>query len=930
MRMPLSALAALAMLPSAVRPGEPAPALQWHGFDASQPVLALRGPVGPSYAIQASLDLLGWETLETMVLSSSPLHWTDPDPFLDSSRFYRALMLTPARAGSPSPAHLEAGVGNSPALTWASSPGTVSHDVYFGTDSPGEFMGTQAANSFDPGPLSPNTTYYWRVDPRNGNGVTMGEIWSFSTAVRPSRVAFVSAGAPAASTGPISPGLPAGLLPGDILILFLQTSGPHIYLEDTNGGTWLALGRGAASPQSTGTGYNEVHLTAYYSRYNGTQGAPTTNDSGDHQLGQILAFRGVVSSGVPWDAVDGTTRAEDTTSGFTPGATTSAPNTLVVGAIATAQPDANGTSNFSGWAPNIPGMTNLTERIDVSTSAGNGGALGVATADFAPSGTSYGRISVTLAAPSYKAMLSAALRPEALPGQIADAWPAHGAASVGVTAELRWTGSPNAATREVYFGTASPGAYRGSQTATTFDPGTLLPDTTYHWRVDEKNATGTTTGIVRSFTTGPAGALPQLAGMSADNAAAELAGAGCSVGTITRVFSDTVAPGVVISQHPAPGTPLQHGMVVDLFRSRGPEAGVVVFPNGPDFLDGKAIPTHRNLTLVRSQAGTLLAFAGHRPNGPPDEDTMQVDLRRSTDGGETWGPVIRVAEDGQNRCATQVAVVLPNGRILLLWLWNAWIPSEEDRETRKVYVTHSDDNGLTWSPHRDITAQVYRSNWRWYGLGPGPAFVKQLPPNAGRLIIPARHGVRGARGQPHIIYSDDGGETFHLGGELDMGSESTACEQSDGDILFNVRLGTIDHRYAGVSSDGGLSFPVQYVDYQLPGAGACQASLLTHSFNPQTGKNNILFSNPDDLDERINGTIKLSELDGDPGTWSRKFRYSAPAPAFSGYSDIAVMNGAGDIGVIWEFGSHYSKPARWDGGVKFRAITFDQISDPLE
>jgi len=280
MRMPLSALLALAALASPAHSVEPELTLQWSGFDGGHPVLILQGPVGPGLAIQASADLLAWETRHTAVLSESPLFWTDPDPLAGPRRFYRALLLTPPRAGDPSPAHRETELGLTPLLSWTAGAGALSHDVYFGPDSPGAFMGNQTGTSFDPGPLLPNTTYYWRVDPRNENGATEGEVWSFSTAVRPSGVAYLGAGAPAASTGQITPALPAGLLPGDILIVFLQTSGPHIYLEDTNGGTWLALARKAASPQSVGTGSNEVHLTAYYSRYNGTQGAPTTNDSG--------------------------------------------------------------------------------------------------------------------------------------------------------------------------------------------------------------------------------------------------------------------------------------------------------------------------------------------------------------------------------------------------------------------------------------------------------------------------------------------------------------------------------------------------------------------------------------------------------------------------------------------------------------------------
>ena len=43
--------------------------------------------------------------------------------------------------------------------------------------------------------------------------------------------------------------------------------------------------------------------------------------------------------------------------------------------------------------------------------------------------------------------------------------------------------------------------FQGNQTAATFDPGTLAYSKTYYWRIDEKNAIGTTTGNVWIFTT---------------------------------------------------------------------------------------------------------------------------------------------------------------------------------------------------------------------------------------------------------------------------------------------------------------------------------------------------------------------------------------------------------------------------------------------
>ncbi|MCP4642497.1 MAG: hypothetical protein GY851_18775 [bacterium] len=82
--------------------------------------------------------------------------------------------------------------------------------------------------------------------------------------------------------------------------------------------------------------------------------------------------------------------------------------------------------------------------------------------------------------------------------------PADAAIDVSVDATLGWTAGSGATSHDVYFGTSDPpggSELQGNQGGTTYDPGKLLPDTTYYWRIDEVNATGTTTGTVWSFTT---------------------------------------------------------------------------------------------------------------------------------------------------------------------------------------------------------------------------------------------------------------------------------------------------------------------------------------------------------------------------------------------------------------------------------------------
>ncbi|MEM7305416.1 MAG: M43 family zinc metalloprotease [Planctomycetota bacterium] len=90
----------------------------------------------------------------------------------------------PGKATNPSPASGAGGVSTTSNINWTAGSGATSHDVYFGTDSTpdaGEFQGNQTGTSFNPGALTGNTTYYWRIDSVNSTGTTGGDVWSFTT-----------------------------------------------------------------------------------------------------------------------------------------------------------------------------------------------------------------------------------------------------------------------------------------------------------------------------------------------------------------------------------------------------------------------------------------------------------------------------------------------------------------------------------------------------------------------------------------------------------------------------------------------------------------------------------------------------------------------------------------------------------------------------
>ncbi|MCG3141137.1 MAG: Hercynine oxygenase [Anaerolineae bacterium] len=89
--------------------------------------------------------------------------------------------------------------------------------------------------------------------------------------------------------------------------------------------------------------------------------------------------------------------------------------------------------------------------------------------------------------------------------------PSNGATGQSINTDVSWSNGGGATSYDVYFGTDSTpdsGEYKGNQSGTSYDPGTLAYSTTYYWRIDAKNSAGTTTGDVWSFTTGSAPPQP--------------------------------------------------------------------------------------------------------------------------------------------------------------------------------------------------------------------------------------------------------------------------------------------------------------------------------------------------------------------------------------------------------------------------------------
>ena len=334
--------------------------------------------------------------------------------------------------------------------------------------------------------------------------------------------------------------------------------------------------------------------------------------------------------------------------------------------------------------------------------------------------------------------------------------------------------------------------------------------------------------------------------------------------------------------------------------------------------------------------GTVLAYCEARKFSGLDWGEIEVHLRRSTDGGRTFGPARQVAHlgprlprnpvilvPGQKKKAggpdeqtvnNPVAIASRDGTVHLIYCV----------EYMRCFHVRSTDDGVTWSPPVEITSafEAFRSDWPWRVIATGPGHGIEL--HRGRLVVPV--WLAKSDDSPHgngvgaTIISDDQGATWRRGAiavpndAFTPGtSETIATELGDGRVMLLARThGAPNRKVAVFSPDGasGWSAPA-YVDALLEPV--CMAGLHTIREANGAPTARVLFSNPDTLDlagrepkpgerrDRRNLTVKLSSDHG--RTWPVS-RVLEPGP--SAYSDLAVLPD-GTVLCLYESGSPGAK-----------------------
>ncbi|MFH1230427.1 MAG: putative Ig domain-containing protein [Planctomycetota bacterium] len=371
----------------------------------------------------------------------------------------------PAQVTSPIPGNGATNIPITQQLSWASANGATSYDVYFGTTSPPAYKVNTTATSYNPGTLLNNTLYYWRIDSKNSVGIIPGNVWSFTTAPDTIPPTVISVSPANGSTG-----------------IAVSTNISVTFSEAMN----QSATQGAFSTSPTVAGafswsgnimtFDPTSNLAYNTSYTCTVSTAAQDLAGNSIAIQYQwSFTTIVEAPAQvtyTSPTNGQTGVSITASLNWSAAARATSYDVYFG---TTSPGAFiGNQSGTSYAPpgNLSNNTTYYWRID-SKNAG---------------GTTTGIVW------SFTTIVAA-------PAQVTTPTPSTGATGIPITWQLSWASASNATSYDVYFGTTSPGTFRGNQTATIYNPGTLLNNTVYFWRIDSKNSVGTTPGIVWNFTT---------------------------------------------------------------------------------------------------------------------------------------------------------------------------------------------------------------------------------------------------------------------------------------------------------------------------------------------------------------------------------------------------------------------------------------------
>ena len=385
-----------------------------------------------------------------------------------------------------------------------------------------------------------------------------------------------------------------------------------------------------------------------------------------------------------------------------------------------------------------------------------------------------------------------------------------------------------------------------------------------------------------------------------------------------------------------------------------------------------ACPCTRDDALKAAPPNCVFAFAEGRTLSSQDAGPIDIVLRRSSDGGRSWGELeVAVSwSDGATTCGNPSPVCLDTGEggergelVLVFTVNNTW-----------PFVTRLSEDGA-WAPARNLSGEVKLPGWGWMATGPGHGVQLRGPsPFAGRLVVPVDRKllnadisialkVRASEGQadarvrpsayarfvtsnadaPHDVYagsvllddwallpefvigggraaallSDDGGRRWRIGGAVPShnsnSNEASIAELDDGTLAMSFRVqsptGAAAHcRHFALSADGGETWGAPFTAEDCAVLDPVCQGAILHVRGL-----GVLTSGPDSSRTREAMSVQRAAHADATGVrgWQLVARLSHGPAA---YSDLALLplpsvaQGIA-IGVLYELGSFGGGPA---------------------
>ena len=284
--------------------------------------------------------------------------------------------------------------------------------------------------------------------------------------------------------------------------------------------------------------------------------------------------------------------------------------------------------------------------------------------------------------------------------------------------------------------------------------------------------------------------------------------------------------------------------------------------------------------MVATSSGALVAYYECRRGSSSDWAQIDIKIIRSEDGGESFSTVMLIAGEGST---LNNPVMIADGETLhFLYCKNYY----------NLYYSKSEDGGKSFGVPREITECLYEAGREFTvaAVGPGHGIVKN-----GRLIVPVWFAYNPEKPKSHhpsfisTLYSDDGGESFHVGevigdGILKDPSECALALTADGRVMNSIRNENPEHlRALAYSENGSDGWTLPELCENLPDP-ICQGSMLSDG-------GLVYHINCASKEDRLSLSVKIS-ADG--------FRSmeTVEVDEVGGYSDIALLDGK--LCVIYE------------------------------